>query len=326
MSRDPVARVRAPVVVWAAFGLLLAQTGARAATSNRIVAVVNDEVITEADVTAQFHALLEDPERPVPEDVSPDEVRKAVLGRLIEQRLILQEAKREGVAVTSDEVAERLEDMRSRFESDEAFRAGLADAGLSMEALKRQIREQLMIQALIDRKIRSAISVSPSEVARVAAERGDPAEGEDRLRASHLLVRVGPDRGEAQAQALIEELHQRLAAGEDFATLARRHSEDPQRGEGGSLGWVARGELLPELDEAMFSLAVGALSGPIRTKLGFHLVRVEERRSASNLTILEANQAIYRELYQQKFEERFTRWLAGITQRAYVERVGPDGR
>ena len=87
------------------------------------------------------------------------------------------------------------------------------------------------------------------------------------------------------------------------------------------MGWVAQGELMPELDAALFSLKPGEYSRPIQTHLGFHLVKVEERRTAESLSVAEANRSVYQRLYQQKFQDAFGRWLAQLKRRAYIEIV-----
>jgi parvulin-like peptidyl-prolyl isomerase len=83
--------------------------------------------------------------------------------------------------------------------------------------------------------------------------------------------------------------------------------------------WVAQGELLPELDAALFSLPVGTVSEPIQTRLGFHLVKIEERRTASDLSPTDANRAVFQQLYQQKFEAAMRYWLSELQRHAYIE-------
>ena len=294
-----------------------------AETVNRIVAVVNDAVITEADVVNQMNALLEDPEARIPKEADPAEVHRVILRRLIEQQVILQEARRAGIVVSSDEVAARMDEFRQRFESDEAFQQSLAEAGVSEEQLKESVRDQLLVQRVVDSSVRSTISVSPQEVARELEAHPELAKPGDRVRASHLLVRVDERRSEAQARVLIEDLHRQLAGGAEFAELAKRYSEDSHREDGGAMGWVAQGELLPELDTALFNLPAGQLSEPIQTRLGFHLLKAEERRSASSLPMTEANNTIQRHLYQQKYQAALSRWLTDLKRRAYIEIVPP---
>jgi len=298
--------------------LALGATGPAAAnTVNRIVAVVNDDVITEADVEAYLAVLLEEQEAPPGAD--PARLREVVLRRLIEQRVILQEARRQGVKIDPEAVTQRLEEIRQRFESEDAFQRSLDESNLPVERLKEQLRDQLMVQRLIDLKVRATITVSPLEIAKELEAHPELARAGDQARASHILVRVREGRSAEQARALAADLHRQLSRGADFADLARRYSEDPQAKEGGALGWVGRGELLPALDQALFALQAGEVSGPIQTPLGCHLVKLEERRAADGVADAEANQAAYQQLYQKKFQTAFSRWLARLLQRAYIE-------
>ena len=294
-------------------------------TANRIVAVVNDDVITEADVTSRVSELLD--AQPPNAANAPDaaDVHQAMLRHLIEQRLILQEAKRLNITVEADDIDDRLEKTREKFDSDEAFTAALTQSALTREGLKEQIRQQLMVDRLIDATVRSTISVSPQEVAKELERHPEVAKAGDRVRASHILIRVTDARPEAKARALAEDLHRQLSRGADFAQLAKRYSEGPHADSGGSMGWVAQGELLPELDQALFNLEPGQLSDPIKTRLGFHLVRVDERRTATSLSLLEANTAVYQQLYELKFKEALRRWLAELLRKAYIEIIPEKG-
>ena len=293
-------------------------------TVNRIVAIVNGDVIMEGDVTSSLNALLNSQEAPPP-TTDPAEVHRAVLQHLIEQRLLVQEAKRAGLTADPEALAKRFESVRTHFESEEAFRQWLADAELSEEGLREKIHDEYLVQQLLDAKIRSTIVVSPQEVANELAAHPELAKSGDRVRVSHLLIRVNETRSDAKAKALIDQIRRQLTQGGEFAALAKRYSEDPYRDEGGMMGWVAPGELLPELDEPLTRLDIGALSDPIRTRLGFHLMRVEERRSVSGLSVTDANRAVYQRLFERKFGAAFAQWLSELTKRAYIEIVTPHG-
>lgn len=303
-------------MLWVATALLASV--AWADTVNRIVAVVNDEVITHADVELHVSSMLEQPEE-LPEGLTPADMRRGVLQRLIQQRLLLQEAKKRGVVVTTDEIIDRLEEIQARAGSEEAFQQQLTDSRLTKEQLKDQIRDQLVVQRLIDMKVRSLISVSPYEVAQEIGVHPELSKPGDRVRALHILVRVSEARSAEKAQALLQDIHRSLERGGDFVGLAKRYSEDPHRDEGGDLGWVAQGELLPELDQALFALQPGQHSGPIQSPLGFHLVTAVERKTSESLSITEANHAVFERLYQKKFQTIFARWMQDLTQDAYIE-------
>ena len=299
---EPRAFHRAPFIMCVVF--LLASSGGAADTANRIVAIVNDEIITEADVTSHVEAVLDNEEIPASERSDSAAVHHVVLRRLIDQRLMRQEAKRAGVSVSPEEVLERLTMLQGRFRSVEEFDAFLKEGGVSKEQLKEQLRDQLVVQRLIDERVRATIVVSPQEVARVLSAHPEWGNTGDRVRVSHLLIRVNEHRSAEQALALIEDLSRQLTSGADFATLATRYSEDAHGPEGGSLGWVAPGELLPELAEALLSLKGGELSRPIQSSLGFHLLKVEERQAPSTVSVTEANLAVSKRLYQQKQYEQ----------------------
>ena len=291
---------------------------AQAATVNRIIAVVNDDVITDAELAQQLREVIEDRGRQ-PTDEERRQLQRALLGQLVERKLMLQEAKRLEVPIGANHVTDRLNTIRQRYASEEEFRQSLATSGVTEEQLKEDVRKQLMVQWVIEAKVRSHIVVSPQEVSQEIDSNPELAKPGDRVRASHLLIRVDEDRTEAEAKALIEQLHQQLARGASFEELARRHSGDQYAEEGGAMDWVAQGELMPGLDAALFSLAPGGLSAPIRSELGYHLLRVDERRASDRLSVLDANRAVHQRLFERKFNRAFREWLDDLKRRAYIE-------
>ena len=202
--------------------LLVVTASASAETVNRIAAIVNDEVITEADVAAHVNSILAEQDLPHPTEAEALEIQMMVLRNLIEQRLILQEAKKSGLMVGNGEVAQRLGALRSRAGSEEQFRQRLADSSLTEEKLREKLREQLMVQRIVDAKVRSTIVVTPLEVAGALDAHPEQAKPGERARALHLLVRVTEDRPEAKAKALIGDLRRQLANGADFSALDAR--------------------------------------------------------------------------------------------------------
>ncbi len=312
-------RVRGLVI---AAALLAAPSPALAVTANRIVAIVNDEVITDADIAAYMRSLVQEGE-PLPDGEEGAGMRRQVLVRLVEQRLMLQEARRAGVAATSDEVQRRLAAVRGRIgASEEAFRESLAASGITMEQMQERVREQILVQRVIAHKVRAGITVSPHEVARAIAANPELSKPGDRVRASHILIRVTDTRSADDAKAAAARIREQIVEGKaEFAELARQHSDDASKDAGGAMGWVAPGELLPSLDAALFALPAGEVSQPIETKLGVHILKTEERRSAASLNLLEANQAVERQLFDQKFNAAMAKWLEELKRKAYLELV-----
>jgi len=295
---------------------------AEAQLLNRIVAVVNDEILTEADVEMRMHAFQDGlPEEA--KDLPPEKIRGAVLIRLIEERLMYQEAKRLGVTVNAEEVSAELEAMRRTIGSEEDLRQALADAGLSKEGLKEQLRDQLMVKKIIGARVRSQVVVTPHEVAQELRVRPEARENELLVEVFHMLIRVNGRRSEEEAREAIEGIHQSLLEGEDFGELAREHSEDPNASQGGAMGWVGPGVLLPELDAVVFNLEEGKASMPVRSPLGFHLVKIGGRRTVSSVSANEQKRMIENRLYQEKFDREFRAWMDELKKDAYIDiRVG----
>ncbi|WP_372986123.1 peptidylprolyl isomerase [Marinobacter sp.] len=141
-------------------------------------------------------------------------------------------------------------------------------------------------------------------------------------RVRHILVRPSEARTDAEAEARIRDLYQQLQDGADFADLAREYSDDPVSGsDGGNLGWVSRGQMVPAFEQAMIEADIGDLKGPFRSRFGWHILQVQERREkdvTGEARESDARQAIYR----RKFETELQNWLREIRDEAFIEFKG----
>ncbi|MCR8914682.1 molecular chaperone SurA [Marinobacter panjinensis] len=148
---------------------------------------------------------------------------------------------------------------------------------------------------------------------------GDQAQVIEQSRVRHILVRTSETVSESQAEETIRELYQQLESGADFGALAREYSDDPVSGsDGGNLGWVSPGQMVPEFEQAMMAADVGELKGPFRSQFGWHILQVQERRQqdiSGDIRESEARQAIYR----RKFDTELQNWLREIRDEAFIE-------
>lgn len=135
----------------------------------------------------------------------------------------------------------------------------------------------------------------------------------------HILIRPTDARPDAEAEALINDLADRLESGADFAQLAREYSDDKVSGsDGGNLGWVSPGEMVPAFEQAMQEAQVGEIKGPFRSRFGWHVLEVEDRRQKDIGDQLKENEA-RQVLYRRKFEVELQNWLREIREEAYVD-------
>lgn len=153
---------------------------------------------------------------------------------------------------------------------------------------------------------------------------GDRAKMVEQSRVRHILIRPDEATSDDAAEAKIRELYQQLQEGASFAALARAESDDPVSGsDGGNLGWVSPGQMVPRFEEAMMAAEVGKLAGPVRSQFGWHILQVQERRQQDMSGAIkrdEARQAIYR----RKFELELQNWLREIRDEAFIELKNDD--
>jgi peptidyl-prolyl cis-trans isomerase SurA len=141
----------------------------------------------------------------------------------------------------------------------------------------------------------------------------------EQTRARHILARVNELVSETEARRRVTLLRQRIAEGANFAELARLNSDDTGSAQrGGELGWTVPGDLVPEFERAMNALKIGELSQPVRTPFGYHIIRVEERRTA-DLSADRKRIAARRVLRDRRADEAYQEWLRQLRDRAYVD-------
>ena len=138
----------------------------------------------------------------------------------------------------------------------------------------------------------------------------------------HILIRTGPNMPESEAKRQMTTLRDRLTHGTDFADAARRYSQDGSAQQGGELGWVSPGELVPEFEQAMNALKLNQVSEPIESRFGFHLIRVDERRQVT-MEPRQVREQARNILREQKYGPAYKEWMDDLRSQAYIEKREP---
>jgi peptidyl-prolyl cis-trans isomerase SurA len=289
--------------------------------ADRIVAVVNNDAITLGEVQESIVAWRrENRQRSGPTD---SELASQFLNRLIDARLQLQEADREKITVEDNEIGEELNDFVKKVgaPSVEALEASLTAEGISMESLKKRLRERLRMARLIRRKVALRVSVTEAEIDKYLESNRPKLETGLSYHARHILV--VPDGTEAAAwdtaHAKAVSIRADALAGGDFADLARKHSADASAKDGGDLGTLKRGELAQDIEAQIVSLEPGEISQPYRSALGWHVFRLESKETLEGEGLLRARQQIREILFREKYDARLDTWLREVKQRAIIE-------
>jgi len=248
---------------------------------DRIVAVIDKEIVTESDVQERItYAALQnrlDPKSP--------ELRRQVMENLIAEKLMLAQAILDSVAVTEEEVSRSLDQQFQNFVRQAGSEQALEKVyGKPVSRMKREFRPEMRKQLLIQklRQQREAnLSVARREVEEFFESYKDslPKVPEE-VDLSHIFIVPKADTSlESKTRLQLNAIRDSIAAGGDFADFARRYSQDPNGSKGGDLGWAKRGlAFVPEFEEAVFALKEKELSPVVKTEFGFHLIQLLERR------------------------------------------------
>ncbi len=213
---------------------------------------------------------------------------KSVLGRMIDQEVIRQAAKKQNLTVSDQDVQEELNNFKQQFPSEDAFNQALANEGMTMEEFKSQVKDRL----LLDKLATKDVQVSQEDIKKYYEEHGKEFAEPEQVRARHILVDT-----EEEAKAVLD----RLKKGEDFAKVAQEKSKDTTSAiKGGDLGFFERGAMVPEFDKTVFSMKVNDLSEPVKTQFGYHIIQLLEKKEAKQPTLEEVSSKIEKQLKKEK--------------------------
>ena len=276
-------------VALAAFGagilapnpLGLAPEAGRAAAQNnvlRIAAVVNGDVISIYDLTNRL-ALVALSSGLQLDQETRQRLLPQVMRSMIDEKLQIQAADDAGVRVTDREIDEQVEQLaqRNNMGSPDQLRAFLASRGIDPAALRQQIEPQIAWAKYVQRRLRRDIRIGEDEIDEELERLAEVAD-EPQHRVYEIFLSVdNPDR-EQEVRQNAERLVSQMRNGADFSSLARSFSQSSTAPSGGDLGWVAAGQLEPQLDEVLQQLRPGMISRPIRTVAGYYILFVTDER------------------------------------------------
>lgn len=247
-----------------------------------IVAVVDNDVILYSDVMEGVKLFsIQAPE------ADEADLMDDILSNMIDTRIIIASARRDSVLIPTDQidnaVRQTTDQYRERFGSQEALEQLVADSGMSMRdwhRLLRQQKEDELLQRKLEEERFGEIRVTGLEVAEFYEANKDSLPVKPvQVEVSHIMMTIHPDdERESELRTRAEEIKRRIDAGADFADLAQRFSEDLNSARlGGDLGFFTRGTFMSAFEDAAFQLAPGEISDIIRTDVGYHIIKLEER-------------------------------------------------
>lgn len=252
---------------------------------DRIAAKVGKEIILQSEVEEGIRMILADAgATQLPGGDTLAQLRKQVLSQLVDKQVLLLKARQDSIEVDKNDVENEvnalIKNFRARFPSEEEFQKELVRQQLTLERVKdiyrEKIREDLMIQRLLDREIQPKVTVTAKDVEVFYATHKDSLPFEpERVHLAHILIAARPgEEAVKRAVARVQLVERKLRAKSSFAKLAERYSEDPESaGRGGDLGWLKRGTSLPDFEELAFNLKLNETTPPVQSPFGFEIFR-----------------------------------------------------
>lgn len=296
------------------------------AAGDRIVAVVNDEVITLSELDgafAPYQERLGATYKGAERDKALTESRMNILNRMIDDVLMEQQSRKAGIVIRDEDVNNAIDDLLKRRNlSRDELRKALEREGITLEAYRKGMRDQLVRVRLVQREIKSKVAISDEEIGGYYRKHRADYEGKEAVRIKQILLLLPKNASPAAREKLradAETIHRRLLGGEPFDLISANHSQGPAANAGGDIGYIEKGMILPEVESVAFSLPLDQISAVIESPVGFHIIRVIDRRGAGIKSIESVREEIREKLDMEKVEKKFEEWLTALRAKSHIE-------
>lgn len=231
------------------------------------------------------------------------------LNEMIQNTLFRQEAGKSGISLSADEIESLLLQAKSGYE-EKAFKKYLEIENISQEKWENDLKNNLLIKNLIDKRVNNNVSVKEQEIRKYFEEHSEEFHKGKQVKALHIMVET-----EEEALRIKKQLDSKDG---DFDELARELSLGPEGAEGGDLGYVEEGHMPPELN-VIFKLKKGEISKIIRTPYGSHLFKVVDKRKDRKMSYDESRKIIHDKLVRERQDKAFHEWLLELKEKANIE-------
>ncbi|MBL7155546.1 MAG: peptidylprolyl isomerase [Candidatus Omnitrophica bacterium] len=301
--------------------IFLGASTSSAEVVDKIIVIVNDEIVTRGELDRVLLPIYQQYKTQYSGEELAEKIDKArsnVLNRIIEDKLLLSEAKRRKIEIKDEEVEAKMDEIKKRFATEEEFKEALKEERMLLGELEKKYRDRIKVDKMVDKEIRRSISLSPSEVINYYRDHEEEFGEPEKIKLRAILIKVNGSRTREASLKLAKEILSRLQEGGDFASLAKRYSDGPYKESGGDMAWVKKGELMDKIDNLVFTLEENELSGILQTGMGFHIFKVEQKMSPRTMDFREAKDRIEHVLYQKKTEEKLRSWIDELKENAYI--------
>jgi len=308
---------------------------------NKTVAKVNNEVILQSDFDSVADPFIKQMamayEKSLPQaelDSKIADMKKKILERMIDQKLLLQEAKKKNVKISSKDIEDGLKTIKERFktrdgktltdaEADADFTSELKKQDLTIAKFKDQLKDEISVSKIIDSEVIAKVVPPTEEELKTYYEKNrDKLTEPERYSVRHILIRVNKDasmKDKSQALNKIKEAQKKLKKGEDFAKVAEEYSEDPGSvKKGGDLGYVEKGMMVKNFEDVMLKTPVGKLSDYFETEFGYHILKIDAKKPEQKKSFEEVKEPLSKYMTAEKQQIESEKYVKSIRDKANI--------
>ncbi len=282
---------------------------------SKVLATVGDEDITAGEVSEivdHQKNMMARQGRPVSPQME-QMLRKRVLDDMIKNELIAQEAEEQGINATEKEIDEIYNQEVQRAGGESNLESGLTQAGMSKEEFRERIGMYVTMNKLREKVTSEVADITEEDARQFFEENKQMFSKSERVHAYHILLKLNENASKKEEQKVkekIQKIHEEVTKeGADFQKLAEKYSEGPSAKKGGDLGTFGKGRMAPEFEKAAFNLEEGEISEPVRSKFGYHIIKVTEKKDAETPEFKDVKDTLLRVLSERKINEAFSEFV-----------------
>ena len=313
-------------LLFCTFSFSLVSRAESAEIVDRIVAVVNDDIITLFELNRSFKPYVDKiRERGYPLEKESKvlfKTREDILNQLIEQKITDQEIKRFKISISEKEIDQTIERIKeANYYTDEDLRAALAKDGLTMEEYRKQMKEQILRKRLVNLKVTSKIVITKEDIKSYYETHKDKYGGENKYHLRNIIMKVSTlvdEKEKLEVKARMDEVYAKLKAGQSFETMAMNYSES-LASEGGDLGLFGLSELSLQLQKAIKGMKAGEFTPVLYTDQGYQILFVQEVVNTSGKPLEEVSPEIERILFDDIVDNNFQSWLEDLRKQSHIK-------
>ncbi len=292
---------------------------------NRVVAIVNDDLITLYELNAKIKELtgLDPGDLKAVDEGRYLKTRRDVVDLLINEKIASGKIRELGIHVTDKEVDAAIEKIKAdNHLTQEDLLAELKEQGMTYEKYRSNIRKELERVELVNFEVKSKIIILEEKIKEYYEKNKKQFTSNEKVRLAVIVLRQEDPSDPDETRSLnhkAQEILGRLKNGENFGELARKYSQGPGASEGGDMGFFKSSELNPKLREVVREMSAGEVSGPITMPSGIQIIKVLEKHGGGVRPFEEVKDAIYGILYREELDSRFSSWMKELREKAYTK-------